>query len=190
VLLDRPNKANQVRIKLKDAYDAQPLARELEARFGYKAESWQEANEDFFTLVIVRNVIMYSVVSAILIVASFGIFNIISTVVMEKSRDIAILKSMGFRERDIRTIFVIQGVFVGVVGAVTGWVVAGGLLFALSRVEIDVAEFGVERLPLDMGLYQFALAGVFAGLSAVFASYMPARKAAKLRPVDIIRGAA
>ena len=66
----------------------------------------------------VRNIIMYTVVSAVLLVAAFGIYNVISTVVMEKHRDIAILKSMGFDERDIERIFLLQGMIVGVVGMV------------------------------------------------------------------------
>ena len=77
----------------------------IEDTIGYKSVSWAEASEDIVSVLIIRNIIMYSVVSAILIVASFGIYNTLSTIVMEKTRDIAIMKSMGFHARDVRAIF-------------------------------------------------------------------------------------
>ena len=71
-------------------------------------------------LFVIQNAIMYSVVGAILLVAAFGIYNIISTVVYEKTRDIAILKSLGFTERDIQAIFLTEGLIVGLLGAFVG----------------------------------------------------------------------
>jgi lipoprotein-releasing system permease protein len=84
---------------------------------GYKSVSWLEAAEDLMSVLLVRNMIMYSVVSAILVVAAFGIYNTISTIVMEKTHDIAILKSMGFHARDVRRIFLAEGVILGAIGS-------------------------------------------------------------------------
>ena len=99
--LNRPNVANRLILKLNNPDNSPDVARIIEAGFGYKAQSWQEASADLMSLLKVRRVIMYSVVSAILVVASFGIYNVISTVVLEKTRDIAMMKSMGFLPRDI-----------------------------------------------------------------------------------------
>ena len=115
-LLKRPNRANTIIVKLDDPQQAQHVAAEIERRFGYKSVSWQEASEDMMSTLVTRNIIMYTVVSAVLIVAAFGIYNVISTVVLEKQRDIAILKSIGFRARDIRRIFLIQGLLLGIAG--------------------------------------------------------------------------
>jgi lipoprotein-releasing system permease protein len=108
-LTDRSNRANRIIIKMSNPNDARAFAENLEKQIGYKSVSWQEASEDIMSTLFIRNIIMYSVVSAVLIVAAFGIYNIISTVVMEKHRDIAILKSMGFRAADIKKIFLVQG---------------------------------------------------------------------------------
>ena len=80
----------------------------IERETGYKSVAWQEAHEDLLSAFVIRNIIMYTVVGAILLVASFGTYNIISTITHEKTRDIAILKSLGLREATVRRIFVIE----------------------------------------------------------------------------------
>ena len=118
VLQDRPNVVNQILLRLSDVTQAEPLAREIEARFGERTESWEEQNRNILTVFVIQNAIMYSVTGAILLVAAFGIYNIISTVVFEKTRDIAILKSLGFTEGDIQLLFLVQGLIAGFLGAV------------------------------------------------------------------------
>lgn len=191
VLLDKPFIANRIRIKIADPDIAEDLAAQLESRWGYRTESWQEVNRDILGLFVIRNIITYSIVGAIMAVAAFGIFNIISTVVMEKRRDIAILMSMGFRAADIQWIFLVQGIFVGVIGMVLGWGIGLVLLEMLSTVEITVpGMMDTQNLPLERGLFQFGVGGLFALISAIAAAWIPARKASQVRPVDIIRGAA
>src|SRR5262249_31534421 len=124
-LMNRTNRINSIIIRLPNAYDARKVAAEIENQIGYKSVSWQEAWEDLLSTLIVRNVIMYAVVSAVLVVAAFGIYNVISTVVLEKQRDIAILKSMGFHAGDIRWIFVIQGTVLGILGCMAGLPLGG-----------------------------------------------------------------
>ena len=191
VLLDRPQTANRLRLRLAEPNSALQVAADIEARVGYLAESWQEANEDVLSVLVIRNAIMYSIVGAILVVASFGIFNIISTVVLEKTRDIAILKSMGFNAGDIRRIFLIEGVLVGISGSVLGWIIGYGMLAGLATIQFKPPGFTEEQgFPLYEGIDQYLIAGAFALLSATLAAYLPARRASALRPVDILRGAA
>ena len=144
------------------------------------------------SLLLIRNIIMYSVVAAILVVAAFGIYNTISTIVMEKTRDIAIMKSMGFHARDIRTIFVAEGVIVGTCGSLLGIVAGLGLMAILGSVTIK--PFGLTgdpvHLPLYRGASQFVIAFAFAMVAAVAAAYLPARKGGRVHPVEILRGAA
>jgi lipoprotein-releasing system permease protein len=190
-LMNRPNVANSIIIRLDDPYRARDVATRLEQKIGYKTVSWQEASEDILNTLLVRNIIMYSVVGAILLVASFGIYNVISTVVMEKTRDIAILKSIGFHARDIRRIFLIEGFIMGVAGSAVGLVFGSGLMAAAQRVVIKVpGQTELIHLPIYWGIDQFALAVAFAMISAVTAAYLPARKGGSVQPVDILRGAA
>lgn len=190
-LLGRENRVNRFVVQMDDPYRARGVAQSIETATGYKSVSWSEASEDFLSLLLVRNLIMYSVVSAILVVASFGIYNTISTIVMEKTRDIAIMKSMGFTAADVRRIFLLEGLIVGAVGSVLGNALGLALMQVLLLVEIKPP--GVEEivhLPLFWGADQFILAATFALASCVAASYLPARRAGRVHPVDILRGAA
>lgn len=191
ILLARPNVINQIRMKLADVDAARPVATAIEARYGYRTESWEEANESILEVLFIRNVIIYTVVSALLIVAAFGIFNIISTVTFEKSRDIAILKSLGFRPGEVRSIFVLEGLIVGLAGTVLGWAFGYGLSRILGSIKFEVQSFTeLTRLPLYEWPGFYAIAAAFAIGSAVLAAWIPANRAARLNPVDIIRGAA
>jgi lipoprotein-releasing system permease protein len=189
-LLKRLNRANTIIVKLADPQRAHATADEIERRFGYKSVSWQEANEDLMSTLTTRNIIMYTVVSAVLIVAAFGIYNVISTVVLEKQRDIAILKSMGFRASDIRQIFLIQGVLLGLAGNVVGLPLGAGLMLGLMQIRLKFpGSSDPVPLPIDWNWSQFAIAAGFAIGAALCAGLLPARKAAGVQPVDVLRGA-
>ncbi len=191
MLLERPNRVNRFVIQLTDPYQARVVAQRIERAVGYKSLSWIEASEDFLSLLLIRRIIMYSVVSAILIVASFGIYNTLSTIVMEKTRDIAILKSMGFHSRDIRRIFLIEGVIIGLIGSAVGVACGLGLMRVLASIQFKIPGVTeTQHLPLDWSVTQYALAAAFALISCIAASYLPARRAGRLHPVDILRGAA
>jgi lipoprotein-releasing system permease protein len=190
-LMNRPNVANMIVVKMQDAYVARTAAAFIERSTGYKSVSWQEASKDLLDALTIRNIIMYTVVGAILLVACFGIYNVISTVVLEKTRDIAILKSMGFHARDIRLIFVIEGAVIGLGGSLLGMAMGSAMMRAIEQVEIKPpGSTEVISLPIYWGIDQFALAASFAILSAVVAAYLPARKGGRVQPVDILRGAA
>lgn len=190
-LMNRPNVANLIVVKMDDAFSARQAAAFIERATGYKSVSWQEASKDLLDALTIRNVIMYTVVGAILLVACFGIYNVISTVVLEKTRDIAILKSMGFHARDIRLIFVIEGAAIGIGGSLLGMAMGSAMMRAVERVEIKPPGSTESiNLPVYWGWDQFALAASFAILSAVIAAYLPARKGGRVDPVDILRGAA
>lgn len=188
-LLNRPNRANAITIKLKDPYQAYDAAAAIENYIGYKSVSWQEASEDLLNTLMIRNIIMYTVVSAVLIVAAFGIYNVISTVVMEKHRDIAILKSIGFHAKDIQGIFLSQGIILAVLGCLLGLPLGSLLMYGMMQIEFKTpGSTEIIHMPMDWGWQQFAIAGSFALIAALCASLLPARKAALVRPIEILRG--
>ena len=189
-LLKQPNVANMLIMKIKDPNQATLIAHRIEQDLGYKTQSWQEASEDLMSMVLIRNLIMYSVVSAILVVASFGIYNVISTVVLEKTKDIAILKSIGFDAGDIERIFLIEGTLLGLLGSLIGTALGLSLMYGLSRISFKSPFYTAEAyMPIYWGLDQLVLAVAFAMLSALGAAWLPARKGGRVRPVDILRGA-
>ena len=191
VLQDRPNVVNQILLRLGDVTQAEPLAREIEARFGERTESWEEQNRNILTVFVIQNAIMYSVTGAILLVAAFGIYNIISTVVFEKTRDIAILKSLGFTEGDVQLLFLVQGLIAGFLGAALGCLIGQLMIEGLAQVRFHTeTPAGNDRFLLARDWRIYAIASGFAVASAALAAVIPARRAARLDPVQIIRGAA
>src|SRR5690606_13030539 len=181
---------NEIRVRVNDPMNARAVAERIGAETHYKSVSWQEAQEDLLSTITVRNILMYTVVGAILLVASFGTYNIISTITHEKTRDIAILKSLGLREAAVRRIFVIEAGAIGLMGAAGGWVLGYALTVALGTIEIRNPMVDVTRLPLAYSATHYAVATAVALGASLVAGYFPARKASRLYPVDVIRGAA
>jgi lipoprotein-releasing system permease protein len=188
-LTGQPFVINRIGVKLPDPYAAEEIAARLEARFGYKAESWQERSTDLLSVLVTRNFIMYTVISAILLVASFGIYSVVSNSVSDKARDIAIMRSMGFSSGDLQRIFVAEGMVLAAIGVLVGWAFGLVLLEILGSIEFSLGG-ATETIPLDRRPRQFALAGVASFVSAGIAAWLPARKASRVDPVDILRGAA
>lgn len=187
-LLGRPFIINRIGIKLSDPYTAQDIARTLEQRFGYKAESWQERSSDFLSLLVTRNIIMYTVVSAILLVASFGIYTAVSNSVADKRRDIAILRSMGFSEADLQIVFVVEGLALAVIGVLLGWLLGYALMSILGSLRFSIGGED-QTIPIDRSARQYLIAAAASLVAGGVAAWLPARKSAKVDPVDILRGA-
>ncbi len=189
VLFARPNIVNQIHIKIPEPNNARAVAARLESQWGYKWVSWQERSEDILNLLVVRSIIMYAVIGAILLVASFGIYTAVSNSVADKRRDIAILRAIGFTESDIQAIFLIEGLAVGIAGALLGFAIGSLLLEALAHVPLTLGGKPLT-LPLDRSARQYLISGGASLCAALVAAWLPARKAATVDPVDILRGAA
>ncbi len=189
VLAAQTGLVNEIRARLDDPMAGLDVARRIEAETGYKSVSWQEANEDLLNTFLIRNIIMYTVVGAILLVASFGTYNIISTITHEKARDIAILKSLGFRASTVRGIFVIEAMLIGLAGGLLGWIFGYALCVALGSIEIKSPFLDSNYLPLAYSPIHYIGAAGIALVSSLIAGFVPAHKAARLHPVEIIRGA-
>ncbi|MGB5904945.1 MAG: FtsX-like permease family protein, partial [Xanthobacteraceae bacterium] len=180
---------NEIRVRARDPMNARLINERVGEQTGYRSISWQEAQEDLLSTITLRNVLMYTIVGAILLVASFGTYNIVSTITHEKTRDIAILKSLGFRNRSIRTIFIIEAGLIGLVGALLGWLLGYLLTWGVASLEFKTPFSDYNHLPVLYTMKHYLLATAVALASSLIAGYFPAHAAARLHPVDIIRGA-
>ncbi|HEV7229985.1 MAG TPA: FtsX-like permease family protein [Bacteroidia bacterium] len=177
-----------INIKLKDIDKAEVLAKKYEHKFGYRALDWKEANSNIFGIFKIQNLITYLIICSILIVSGFGIFNILMMIIYEKMGDIAILKAIGFKDTDIRKIFLTESLVIGIIGGLLGLVLGFILQKIIGSIKMDIKGFvSMEYLKFNSspGFYVFAY--VFALVVTAVAGYIPARKASKLDPIDIIR---
>lgn len=189
ILAQQTGLVNQLRVRVADPMSSRGISSRIENETGYKSVSWQEANEDLLSTFVIRNVIMYTIVGAILLVASFGTYNIISTITHEKARDIAIMKSLGLSEGTLRRMFVLEALIIGLAGGCLGFILGYLLCLALGSIEFKSPFMDANRIPLAYSAWHYAIAMFVALASSFAAGFMPARKAASVNPVDIIRGA-
>lgn len=178
-----------INIKLKDVDEADKLADYFQATFGYRAMSWKEANAGIFGVFKIQNMATALVIFSILVVAGFGIFNILMMMIYEKMTDIAILKSIGFRNADIRNLFLIEAMLIGFVGGLLGLLVGYGVSNLAGQIRIQLRGLvTVDHLIINYDPLFYLSGFAFAMVSTALAGYFPARKASKIDPVEIIRG--
>jgi lipoprotein-releasing system permease protein len=178
-----------INIKLHDINLAKKIAPEFHNMYGYKSEDWETANATFLTGSIIRNILTYSVSITLLIVAGFGIYNILNMTIYNKMKDIAILKAMGFAGNDVKQIFMIQSLVIGFIGSVLGLMIGFGLSKLIAQAPFDGGDFiSIDRLPVNFDPKYYVIGIVFGVLTTAFAGYMPSRKASKIDPIEILRG--
>lgn len=177
-----------INIKLKDINQAEHLSEVFHDKFGYKCEDWKKANANIFSVFKIQNMVTVLIIVSILIVSGFGIFNILMMIIYEKLPDIAILKAIGYKDRDIKTLFLTESIVIGLTGGVLGLIMGYALTHIIGNIRMNVKGFvAMEYLPFNQSPYFYIFAFFFAILSTSLAGYIPARKAAKVDPIDIIR---
>jgi len=183
------NYITNINVKLNDVNQAPAFAKEMTRRFDVNAVDINTANAQFDTGTSIRNLITYAVSVTLLVVAGFGIYNILNMFIYEKMDDIAILKATGFSAGDVSKIFISQAILIGFFGGLLGLIFG----FIVSWI-ISNTPFNTEALPtvdtypinFNPGYYIFGM--IFAMVSTFLAGYLPSRKAKKIDPVEIIRG--
>ena len=183
------NYITDIQIKLKDLNQAPTVAKEYARIFQTDAEDIKAVNAQFETGSFIRSLLSYVVGITLLIVAGFGIYNILNMMIYEKMDSIAILKATGFSGADVRRIFLSIAVSIGLFGGIVG--LAIGLVLSLL---IDQIPFNTSALPtittypVNYDLVYYIIGITFSIITTFFAGYFPARKASKIDPVVIIRG--
>jgi lipoprotein-releasing system permease protein len=186
------DKVDLIQLRVDDIYRAPAVARDITARFGpdYLTEDWAQMNGSLFSALWLEKMAISITIGLIVIVAALNIVASLILLVMEKHRDIAILKTMGAGARSMTAIFMLQGLIIGVVGTAVGASAGWGISFVLDRyrlirVPLDVYQVShvpFKVLPLDFGLV------VAAAIAICFvATIYPSRQAAKLEPAEALR---
>lgn len=178
--------SSDILVNLTDRNRTNFVKADLQPSLQYNIETWQEANEQLLAASQMRSIIALVVSLTILLVAGFGIYNIMNMTINEKIREIAILKAMGFSGNDILHIFLTQASIIGVLGAASGLIF--GVVFSMLINLVPFKIAGLTTLPIMYKTQDFVLAVVFGMLTTLLAGYLPARKASKIDPVAIIRG--
>ena len=186
---EKDNFITDINIKLYDLERAPKLAEEMEVLFNVAAVSIQSANAQFETGSTVRTLISYAVSITLLIVAGFGIYNILNMLIYEKMNDIAILKATGFSGKDVKIIFISQAIIIGLIGGILGLLLGYGVCVIIDNTPFDTPALPtIKTYPVEYAPKYYIIGIVFAMLSTFFAGYLPARRAERIDPVDIIRG--
>lgn len=175
-----------IQVNLYDYDKADEVALELDHIIPYKVESWQSSNEQMVVGNELRNIIAIAVSFTILIVAGFGIYNIMNMTVNEKIKEIAILKAMGFDGPDVIEIFLLQSIIIGLLGGAAGVMLGYGISVFVDTMPFKLAM--LDTLPVSYRLIDYFLACLFGLVTTFVAGYLPAKSASEVDPVEIIRG--
>jgi lipoprotein-releasing system permease protein len=178
-----------IQIKLNDMTKAPALAKSYNELFGAEAIDIQTANAQFETGSSVRTLISYAVGITLLIVAGFGIYNILNMMIYEKMDSIAILKATGFSGKDVNAIFITIALTIGLTGGALGLVFGLGLSALIGEIPFNTASLPtVKTYPINYNPLFYLIGAVFSIITTYLAGYFPSKKASKIDPVDIIRG--
>ncbi|HTN45821.1 MAG TPA: FtsX-like permease family protein [Flavipsychrobacter sp.] len=178
--------ATEVLANVRDYNKAKIVAAAIRPDIRYKTEAWQEGNGQLESANTLRDIIAIAVSLTILIVAGFGIYNIMNMTVNEKIREIAILKAMGFDGKDIVYIFLMQSIIIGLIGGLVGLLLGFVISAIVDNIPFKIASF--DTLPISYLPADYVMAMVFGLIITFVAGYLPARKASKVDPVEILRG--
>ncbi|PJZ69719.1 permease [Leptospira perolatii] len=185
-----PNKISDIAVRLKNVRSATIKAKQWEKAGDVKVQSWEEVNATFISLFKMQDAIRYALVGTILLVAGFGIYNILNIVIGQKRREIAILRSIGYEAKDILVIFLIQGLILGVAGGLLGMLLGHLICRRLEHVAFSnplmQTKSGMMVISFEPSIYMQAF--LLAFIATLIASIFPARSASKLSPIEIIRG--
>ncbi|MCK5437944.1 MAG: FtsX-like permease family protein, partial [Desulfobulbaceae bacterium] len=179
-------------IKIDNIYQAQHISEEIKNRlgFGYSAKNWMDMNKSLFAALKLEKTAMFIILALIVLVAAFNIISTLIMVVTEKSKDIAILKSMGATAGNIMRIFVFEGIIIGFTGTLMGLIGGLSICELLSRykfIKLQADVYPISTLPIKVVPQDVILIAVSAIIITLIATLYPSRQAAKVDPAEALR---
>lgn len=190
ILQKDPSYVTDLNIKLHDINVARVFKQKLENQLdGVYVEDWETANQSLLAGESIRNIMTFVVCATLLVVAGFGIYNIMNMNIINKMKDIAILKATGFQGSDVTAIFMLQSVMIGIAGGFFGLFIGFFFSYLLSITPFPAGEFfRIDTFPVNFNPLHYIIGLFFGFLTTLFAGYFPSKRAAKVDPVRIIRG--
>jgi len=191
-ILRMGNSVNGIEVRVNDIYNARDIAVRIvkELGFQYWARDWMQMNQNLFSALKLEKTVMFIILALIVLVAAFNIASTLIMMVMEKTKDIAILKAMGATDKSIRKIFVFKGVVIGSIGTIFG-VCLGFILCTVLKyyqfIELPGDVYYITTLPVKLELLDVVMIASAAMAISFLATLYPARQASKLDPVEAIR---
>lgn len=184
-LLGLAGDVSAVEIGVARVFDAESIAREIGQRTGLKAESWMELNRQLLVALQSQSSSSNMIQFFVIVAVALGIASVLFVSVVQRSREIGILRAMGAQTGDVLRVFVLQGLLVGLAGSLAGVLLGWGLsaIFASLALNPD----GTPRFPVAVGAALVLRSILIAALTGVLAALAPARRAARLDPVEVIR---
>jgi lipoprotein-releasing system permease protein len=191
-ILNMQGAVTGIEVRLKDIDQAKAVGARLEKELGYPywARDWTQMNQTLFSALKLEKTVMFIILTLIVLVAAFNIASTLIMVVMEKRRDIAILKAMGATHGQVRKIFVLKGLMIGAVGTFMGELFGYGLCLLLKRyefIELPADIYYLSTLPVQTDFLDTLIIAVASMIICYLATLYPAHQAAKLNPVDALR---
>jgi lipoprotein-releasing system permease protein len=177
-------------VKLKSMNLAVSFASKIKVQLPkLRVEDWQKANASILAGEKIRDIMTAVISFTLLLVAGFGIYNIMNMNIINKMKDIAILKAIGFEGKDITAIFLFQSLIIGILGGIFGLILGYVLCYLLSITPFPEGSFiRIDTYPVNFIPLHYVLGLLFGFLTTLFAGFFPALKASRIDPVGIIRG--
>ncbi len=181
-----------VELLVDDVYKADSIAQTVEEKLSspFYVRHWMEMNANLFAALELEKIGMFILLTMVVLIGSFSIVTTLVMLVMEKTRDIAILMSMGATQSNIRRIFILQGTLIGVFGTLLGYVLGLSVAFLLKKyqfIKLPQGVYTIDHLPILLTWTDSLLVGASAMLLCFLATIYPARQAAKLEPAEALR---
>ncbi|MBW2606333.1 MAG: lipoprotein-releasing ABC transporter permease subunit [Deltaproteobacteria bacterium] len=192
-ILRMGNSVTGIEIRVDNMYKAREIAQKIVSDLGFPfwARDWMQMNQNLFTALKLEKTVMFIILTLIVLVAAFNIASTLIMMVMEKTRDIAILKAMGATDKSIKKIFVFKGMVIGTVGTTLGVILGFVLCTILKHYKIaeltgDIYYF-TTKLPVRLEFFDVFIIVSAALVICFLATIYPARQASRLDPVEAIR---
>ncbi|MFA6033945.1 MAG: ABC transporter permease, partial [Myxococcota bacterium] len=181
-----------IETKVNNVDNAREIGESVKAALGgypFRTKTWMDMNKNLFAAIKLEKIVMFVILTFITLVASFSIVITLIMVVLERAKEIAILKSMGATDRAVMRIFVTEGLLIGIIGTALGLLLGYALcmLTATVHFRLDPEVYYIASLPVKVSFSEFAMVAASAILISFLATVYPAWQAARLRPVEGLR---
>jgi lipoprotein-releasing system permease protein len=191
-MLGTDGRASGIELRVDDIYKASAIAARIRSDLGYPfwAKDWMQSNRNLFSALKLEKVVMFIILVLIVMVAAFNIISTLIMIVMEKNKDIGILMTMGATRRTIRRIFALEGLFIGIVGTVSGTALGGLLCWLLRKykfIHLPNDVYYITTLPVSFDPAILLLVGGSSILICFLATLYPSRQASRIDPAEAIR---